>query len=133
MKKDDDGLKPTDLLSEETLRKADELCHSLSSHLSIDKRGEANFYRGAFVDLDSLAHRQYEITVADIGGQPWLTVISHDPIPETGNGLLVFNVPPGDHRRYIGHIQTSRRGFRESDGDQQYFAIFDILRDARRD
>lgn len=131
MHKDDDSLEPTDLLSEETLRKADELYNSLSSSLSIDKRGEAAFYRGAFVDLDSLAHRQYEVTVADIGGQPWLTVISDDQIPGTGNGLLVFNVPPGDHRRYIGRMQTGRRGRRESDQEHRFFAIFDILRDAR--
>lgn len=133
MKKDDDALKPTDLLSEATLRKADELCSSLSSGLSIDKRGEAAFYRGAFVDLDSLAHREYQVTVADIGGQPWLTVISDDQIPATGNGLLVFNVAPGDHRRYIGRIQAGRQGWRESDQAHRFFAIFDILQDARRD
>lgn len=131
MKKDDDALEPTDLISDETVRKADAMCRSLESSLSIDKRGEASVYRGAFTDLDSLAHREYEVTVADIHGQPWLTIISDVVLPQTRNGLLVFHVPPGDHRRYIGKMQEGRRGRRDADGDQQFFALFDILRDAR--
>lgn len=130
--KKEDSLEPTDLISDETVRKADEMCRSLGSGLSIDKRGEAAFYRGAFTDLDSLAHRQYEVTVADIGGQPWLTVISEVALPQTGNGLLVFHVPPGDHRRYIGKMEEGRRGRREADADHLFFGLFDILRDARR-
>lgn len=132
MKRDDDELQPSDLLSEETLRKAEEMYRRLPSKLTLDKRGEGYYYHGAFTDLDSLSHREYRVTVADIGGQPWLTLISDTELPKTQRGLLVFNVPPRDGRRYLGRTQISRRGRRATDNADQFFAVFDIVRDARR-
>lgn len=130
MKRDDEW-QARDLLSEQTLRKADEMYQSLSSRLSIDKRGEAAFYNGAFTDLDSLSHRQYPLTVVDIGGQPWFTLISDTELPETGNGLLVFRIPPQEQRRYLGRTSASRPGRRSGDTPGQLFTLFDILKDAR--
>lgn len=132
MKDEKDAMDPAEGLGEDVVRKAEDMCRSLSSSLSIDKRGEAAFYNGAFTDLDSLAHRQFPVTVADIGGQPWLTVISDTALPATGNGLLVFNVPPSDSRRYVGRMHAGRPGRREVDAHQRSFALFDILRDVRR-
>ena len=132
MKRDDNGLKPSDLLTEETLRRAEELYRRLPSKLALDKRGEAMFYNGAFTDLDSLSHREYLVRVADIGGQPWLTLISDSELPKTKRGLLVYNVPPRDGRRYIGQTQKIREGRRQTDQPGQFFAIFDIVQDARR-
>lgn len=131
-RKDDDGLQAPELLTEETFRLAEEMVERLPSKLSIDKRGKANFYNGAFTDLDSLAHREFSVTVADIEGQPWLTLISRGEVPKTANGLLVYNVPPREGRRYVGRTQASRPGRRQSDPTDEFFTVFDIVRDARR-
>lgn len=132
MKHDDDRLGPADWLSEETLQRAEDMYQRLSSQLQIDKRGEACFYNGAFTDLACLSHRQYPVTVADIREQPWLTLISDSELPKTDRGLLVYNVPPRDGRRYVGHTQDSRLGRRDADNPGRYFTVFEILRDARR-
>lgn len=132
MKRDEDGLQPSDLLSDETLKRAEELYRRLPSNLALDKRGEAMFYNGAFTDLNSLSHREYLVTVADIGGQPWLTLISETELPKTERGLLVYNVPPRDGRRYVGRTQKIRKGLRHMDDAGQFFAVFDIVQDARR-
>lgn len=129
--KNDDEMRPSDLLSKETLRKADEMYESLASRLAIDKRGEASFHAGAFTDLDSLARRQYPVTVVDIDDHPWFTLISEVELPATDNGLLVYQVPPREQRRYLGRTQPSKGGRRTNDPPDRLFTLFDILRDAR--
>ncbi|MGY6553826.1 MAG: hypothetical protein ACXIUM_04805 [Wenzhouxiangella sp.] len=130
--KDKTELSPLDLLSADTFRMADEMCANLSTQLSLDKRGQAVFFNGAFTDLRSVGRRQIRVTVADLGGQPWLTLIADREIPATQEGLLVFKVPPSDDRRYVGKVRLSRPGRRVGDDPEQYFAVFDIERDARR-
>jgi len=132
MKRDEDELQPSELLTEETMRRAEELSAGLSEQFSLDRRGEAVFYSGAFTDLDSVAHREYRVTVADLGGQPWLTLISDQQLPLTNNGLLVYNIPPQEGRRYLGRIEKSRPGLRGAEDAGRFFALFDIVRDARR-
>ena len=132
MKRDEDELQPSDLFTDETIRRAEELSAGLSEPLSLDKRGEGMFYNGAFTDLASVAHREYRVTVADLGGQPWLTLISEDELPLTNEGLLVYNIPPREGRRYLGQIQKTRPGLRGADHSDRFFAIFDIVRDVRR-
>ncbi len=130
--KDKDQLQPSELMSSETLKLADEMCERLSTELSLDKRGQAVFYNGAFTDLKSVSRREYPVTVADLNGQPWLTLIAQDRLPETDDGLLVYRMPLQENRRFVGRVQLSRPGRREGDLPDQFFAVFDILRDARR-
>lgn len=132
MKSDDDGLKSSDWLTDETLRRAEALCQRLPSKLGLDKRGGAMVYKGAFTDLNSLSRREYPVQVADIGGQPWLTLISDTQLPKTQRGLLVYNMPPREGRRYIGRTQQIRSGRRQTDDADHCFAVFDIVQDARR-
>ena len=133
MKQDDDELRPSDWLTEDTIRRADEMYKNLSEQeLRLDRRGEAVFYHGAFTDLASVAQREFMVTVADLRGQPWLTLISELQLPKTEQGLLVFKIPPAEGRRYLGRVQKSRPGLRGTDDAGQFFAIFDIVRDARR-
>lgn len=130
--KDKSDLSPLDQLSQDTFRMADEMCANLSTQLSIDKRGQAVFFNGAFTDLNSVGRQQIRATVAEIGGQPWLTLIADREIPPTQQGLLVFKVPPSDDRRYVGRVRLSRRGLRVGDDPEQFFAMFEVDRDARR-
>lgn len=130
--KDKSDLSPVDQLSADTFRMAEEMCANLSTQLSIDKRGQAVFFNGAFTNLHSVGHQQIPATVADISGQPWLTLISDQEIAPTQQGLLVFKVPPSDDRRYFGRVRLSRRGLRAGDDPEQFFAVFEIDRDVRR-
>lgn len=130
--KDDNELSPVDHLSDDTFRLAEDMCAKLSSKLSLDKRGHAVFYNGAFTDLLSIGRREIRVTVADLEGQPWLTLIAEEPIPATSDGLLVYRVPPSEDRRYVGRIRLSRKGLRGDEDQGRYFAVFDIIRDARR-
>ncbi|TVS11671.1 MAG: hypothetical protein EA419_07475 [Wenzhouxiangella sp.] len=130
--KDKDELQPSELMSSETLKLADEMCERLSSELSLDKRGKAVFYNGAFTDLASAARHEHPVTVADLNGQPWLTLIGHDHLPETDDGLLVYRMPLQENRRFVGRVHLSRPGRREGDQPDQFFAVFDIRRDVRR-
>ena len=130
--KDKSELNPVELLSEDTFRMAEEMCANLSSQLSIEKRGHAAFFNGAFIDLNSVGRRQILVTVAKVDGQPWLTLIADGKIPVTQRGLLVFKLPPDEDRRYVGRVRLCRRGLRAGDNPEQYFAMFDIEQDARQ-
>lgn len=131
--KDKDELDPSEQLTADTFKRAEELCARLSSTLTLDKRGHARYFNGALVDLGSVSRRETLLTVADFADQPWLTLITEGALPLTEQGLLVYKVPPNDDRRYVGRIRISRPGRRHDDAPDRHFAVFEIVHDARRE
>lgn len=130
--RDKDLPDPAERFSEETLRKAEQMCEGLSISLSIDKRGEATFHNGALKALDTMAQREFLVTVCDVSGQPWFTLISNDPLPVSDQGLLVFKITLSDDRRFVGKVLRGRPGLREEDAGDRYFTIFEPVEDVRR-
>lgn len=130
--RDKDLPDPAERFSEETLSKAEQMCKRLSTSLSIDKRGEATFHNGAVKALDVMAQREFLVTVCDVSGQPWFTLISNEPLPVSDRGLLVFKITLSDDRRYLGKLLKSRPGLREEDAGDRYFTIFEPVEDVRR-
>ncbi|HMA98689.1 MAG TPA: hypothetical protein VKO38_04445 [Wenzhouxiangella sp.] len=128
---DDDRLDPADGLSDETFRKAEELCSRLSSSLSIDKRGEAVFFSGAVKLLDTPAEREYLVTVCDVNGQPWFTLIGDEAVPASGKALLVFKSPLIQASRYLGTVGEPRPGLRTEDHGERFFSIYEPREDVR--
>lgn len=123
---------PFDTLTDETLRRAEELCSGLETQLSLDRRGKARFFRGALTDLDDLNKKDIPVTVAVIEDVPWFTLISQKSLPACKNALLVFRIPPAEDMKYIGkhgEFEPGKRGER----DQGRFVVrFNILRDVRK-
>jgi hypothetical protein len=130
--RDKDRYDVGDRLSEETIRKAEEMCERLSSSLSLDKRGEAVFVNGAVKLLDSVAEREYQVTVCDVSGQPWFTLIAETELPTSDKALLVFKSPLAEHSRYLGTLAASRPGLRAGDHGDRFFSIYEPHQDARR-
>lgn len=118
-------------LSDETLKKAEELCTGLSSSLSIDKRGEAIFHEGAVKLLDAPLEKEYLVTVCEVTNQPWFTLIGNKQLPASGKALLVFKSQLAPDSRYLGKLQEGRPGLRSADDGDQFFSIYEVLQDAR--
>ena len=121
-----------DTLSEETMRRAEELCSGLSLSLSLDRRGQAHLYDGAVTDLDQPRGRNISVVVAENGDKPWFTLISDEPLEACRHALLVFRKPPGQDLKYVGRYKTSSPGKRGEQDRDRFVTTFDILRDARR-
>lgn len=118
-------------LSDETLKKAEEMCQGLSSSLSIDKRGEAVFHDGAVKLLDTALEKEYLVTVCEVTGQPWFTLIGDKHLPASGKALLVFKSQLAPDSRFLGKLKESRPGLRSGDEGEQFFSIYEALQDAR--
>lgn len=129
--RDKDLPDPAERFSEETLKKAEEMCRGLSVALSIDKRGEATFSNGAVKALDTVAQREFLVTVCDVSGQPWFTLISKEPLPVSDDALLVFKTTLSEDKRYLGKSLEGRPGLREEDAGDRYFTIFEPVQDVR--
>jgi hypothetical protein len=128
-----DDKDPYDTFSGDTLRRAEEMCSGLSLELSIDRRGRCKFYNGAITDLDNPNGRNIRVTVADIEGCPWFTLIADQPLEACRKALLVFRVPPGVDMKYIGNHKDARPGKRGDQDKGRYVLTFNIERDARKE
>ena len=118
-------------LSDETLKKAEELCQSLSSSLSIDKRGEVVFHDGAVKLLGTPLEKEYLITVCEVSDQPWFTLIGDKQLPAHDKALLVFKPQLAPDSRYLGKLKQGRAGLRSGDTGDQFFSIYEPLQDVR--
>ncbi len=120
-------------LTEDTVKRAEEMCASLSTSLGLERRGQTTYYQGAVSDMTADSGRFTKVTVAEAGRERNVTVISDVPLPETRKALLVYRMAPGDDMKYIGIIGSARSGNRQDDEPgNQYFARFDILQDVRK-
>jgi hypothetical protein len=119
-------------LTSDTVKRAEEMCASLSTTLGLERRGQTTYYQGAISDMSASASRFTKVTVAESGRARNLTVISEKPLSESRKALLVFRTGPGQDMKYLGVHKDSRAGNRQDDEDKNlFFAQFDILQDVR--
>lgn len=122
-----------DFVNTDTIKRAEEMCSSLSSTLGLERRGQTTFYQGAISDMGAATSRFSKVTVADSGsGHDQLTLISEKPLPSSNNALLVYRAGPGDDLKYLGKHGETRPGQRTDDeGEPRHIATYTILKDVR--
>lgn len=132
MRHEDDDI--YEFVSSDTIKRAEEMCSSLSSNIGLERRGQTTYYQGAISDMNGTGSRFSKVTVADSGkSADQLTLISEKPLPSTSNALLVFRAGPGDDMKYLGRHADTRPGQRQDDEEaNRHIAIYTILRDVRK-
>lgn len=119
-------------LTSDTVKRAEEMCASLSTNLGLERRGQTTYYQGAISDMSVPNAKFVKATVAEAGRARNLTVITDTPLPETRKALLVFRTAPGQDMKYLGMHKDSRAGNRQDDEpESQFFTQFDIIQDVR--
>ncbi|NBB92321.1 MAG: hypothetical protein GVY32_04035 [Gammaproteobacteria bacterium] len=123
-----------EFVNSDTIKRAEEMCSSLSSTLGLERRGQTTFYQGAISDMGAATSRFSKVTVADSGsGNDQLTLIAEKPLPSSNNALLVYRAGPGDDLKYLGKHGDTRPGQRTDDvGQERHIATYTILRDVRQ-
>lgn len=131
-REDDDNI--YEFITDDTIKRAEEMCSSLSSNIGLERRGQTTYYQGAISDMSSMSARFSKVTVADSGSSSdQLTLISDRPLPSSGNALLVFRAGPGEDMKYLGKHDDTRPGQRQEDEDEEkYIARYTIMRDVRK-
>lgn len=132
MRRDDDDI--YEFVSGDTIKRAEEMCSSLSSTIGLERRGQTTYYQGAISDMNATKARFSKVTVADSGkSADQVTLISDKPLPTSQNALLVFRAGPGEDMKYIGKHDDTRPGQRQEDEDEsKHIARYTILRDVRK-
>lgn len=130
MKREDDIY---EFVAKDTIQRAEEMCSSLSSTLGLERRGQTTFYQGAVSDMNDSGGGFIKVTVADSDrDSDRLTLIAEQPLPSSGNALLVYRAGPGDDLKYLGRHGDSRPGERQEDEEQpRHIATYTIMRDVR--
>lgn len=120
-------------MNSDTVKRAEELCASMSSTLDLERRGQAIRYEGALSDLSQSGNRFIKVVVADMsGGGDQLTLISDAPLAASTNALLVYRRGPGREFKYLGRHSETHPGQRPDDDDQErHITRYTILRDVR--
>lgn len=123
-----------EFVSNDTIKRAEEMCSSLSSSIGLERRGQTTFYQGAVSDMNESNSRFRKVTVADSGKlADQLTLISDQPLPSSSNALLVFRAGPGDDMKYLGKHADTRPGQRQDDEEVgRHIVTYTILRDVRK-
>lgn len=132
MRREDDDI--YEFVSNDTIKRAEEMCSSLSSTIGLERRGQTTYYQGAISDMNESNGRFRKVTVADSGkASDQFTLISDQPLPSSNNALLVFRAGPGDDMKYLGKHGDTRPGQRQDDEEvNKHIAIYTILRDVRK-
>lgn len=132
MRREDDDI--YEFVSSDTIKRAEEMCSSLSSNIGLERRGQTTYYEGAISDMNQMDSRFSKVTVADPGrNTDQMTLISDKPLPSSNNALLVFRAGPGADRKYLGKHADTRPGRRQDDEDQpRHITTYTILRDVRK-
>lgn len=132
MRREDDDI--YEFVSNDTIKRAEEMCSSLSSTIGLERRGQTTYYQGAISDMNETNGRFRKVTVADSGkAADQFTLISDQPLPSSNNALLVFRAGPGDDMKYLGKHGDTRPGQRQDDEEAgKHIAIYTILRDVRK-
>lgn len=132
MRNEDDDI--YEFVSNDTIKRAEEMCSSLSSNIGLERRGQTTYYQGAISDMNATGSRFSKVTVADSGkSADQLTLVSEKPLPSTSNALLVFRAGPGEDMKYLGRHADTRPGQRQDDEEaNRHIAIYTILRDVRK-
>jgi hypothetical protein len=132
MREEDDDI--YEFVSDDTIKRAEEMCSSLSSTIGLERRGQTTYYQGAVSDMNASGSGFVKVTVADSGNTAdQFTLISEKPLPSSNNALLVFRAGPGDDLKYLGRHGDTRPGERQEDEDQNsHIVTYTILRDVRK-
>lgn len=122
-----------EFVATDTIKRAEEMCSSLSSTLGLERRGQTTFYQGALSDMNQGNSRFIKVTVADSDpSSDQLTLIAEEPLPSSSNALLVYRAGPGDDLKYLGRHKESRPGERQEDEEHPpHITSYTILRDVR--
>jgi hypothetical protein len=123
-----------EFVSNDTIKRAEEMCSSLSSTIGLERRGQTTYYQGAVSDMNAMGGRFSKVTVADAGkSADQLTLISEQPLPSSNNALLVFRAGPGDDMKYLGKHGDTRPGQRQDDDEaERHITTYTILKDVRK-
>ena len=132
MRDEDDSI--YEFVSDDTIKRAEEMCSSLSSTIGLERRGQTTYYQGAISDMEGSGGRFSKVTVADSGkSSDQFTLISEQPLPSSKNALLVFRAGPGQDLKYLGRHAETRRGQRQEDDEaERHITTYTILRDVRQ-
>lgn len=132
MRDEDDDI--YEFVSSDTIKRAEEMCSSLSSTIGLERRGQTTYYQGAISDMNATGSRFSKVTVADSGkSADQFTLISEKPLPSSSNALLVYRAGPGDDMKYLGKHGDTRPGKRQDDEEaNRHITTFTILRDVRK-
>lgn len=117
----------------DTVKRAEELCASMSSTLDLERRGQVNRYQGAVADINEGGHSFIKVSVAESAADSdQLTLISDAPLPASSNALLVYRSAPGHDFKYVGRHPQTHPGQRPEDSDQpKHITTYTILREVR--
>ena len=115
-------------LDEETLQRAEAMCSGLSLSLSIERRGQTLLQEGMLDDL-SMDRRPTRVTVAEVPGEPQLTLISSEALGSAEHAMLIVNSAVGQQSRLIGRHSSSRPGRRATDGPDTQVTAFSVERE----
>jgi len=124
-----DSKDPFDTFTEETLRRAEEMCSKLSLDLTIDRRGRSTLYSGVMSYLNDPAWEHQAITVAEFDENPWLTLISRRPLDAGRRALLVYRKSLAEDVKLVGKLSESEHGRRHEEDTDRYITRFDAIRD----
>lgn len=132
MRREDDDI--YEFINDDTIKRAEEMCSSLSSNIGLERRGQTTYYQGAVSDMGGMSGGFTKVTVADSGSSSdQLTLISDSPLPASSNALLVFRAGPGEDMKYLGKHADARPGQRQEDEDEtKYIVRYTVLRDVRK-
>ncbi len=120
---------PFNTFTDETLRRAEEMCSKLSLDFTIDRRGHSTLYTGAMSYLSDPVWEHQTVTVAESDDNPWLTLISDKPLNAERRVLLVFRKSKAEDVKVIGKLSESEPGRRKPEDDARYITRFDVIRD----
>lgn len=131
MRDEDDEI--YEFMTDDTIRRAEEMCSSLSSTIGLERRGQTTYFQGAISDMQGSGGRFSKVTVADSGkSSDQFTLISDEPLPSSRNALLVFRAGPGKDLKYLGRHGDTRPGQRQDDDEAgRHITTYTILRDVR--
>jgi len=118
---------PYNPFTEETLRRADEMCSKLSLEIQVDRRGRSTLYSGAMSYINDPVWEHHDITVAEYDENPWLTLISSRPLDAGRRVLLVYRKSPSEDLRLIGRISESEHGRRQGEDTDRFITRFDVV------
>jgi len=132
MRDEDDSI--YEFVSDDTIKRAEEMCSSLGSNIGLERRGQTTYYQGAVSDMQSAGGKFHKVTVADPGkSSDQFTLISDEALPSSKNALLVFRAGPGEDLKYLGRHADTRPGQRQDDDEAgRHITTYTILKDVRQ-
>ncbi|MEM1081447.1 MAG: hypothetical protein AAGH65_07680 [Pseudomonadota bacterium] len=123
--KDDDVFRPG--VTDDQVRRAEEMLGSLGMDLFVEKRGASQHFRAGQLADTSTPNQRIEVMVSDPFGEPkQRALLSHEEVPTMQFAKLNFE-QAARTVTLLGRVQSSRRGRRSGDQDHDepvFISIF---------